>query len=89
MNVYQEIQEERTTQDVKWGEQNHGDLYWLGILVEEVGELSKEIIEMGDNGQLRGELVQCAAVAVAWLEALDRRNDDSVPAALKSDGQER
>lgn len=80
--VLQEIDDERLRQDVKWGEQNHSDLYWLGILVEEVGELSRRIIERKCDDLLRErkcddllreELVQCAAVAVAWLECLDRR----------------
>jgi NTP pyrophosphatase (non-canonical NTP hydrolase) len=66
----QDIMEERKRQDDKWGEQNHPDLYWLGILMEEAGELAKDIIE-GKNP--KKELVQVAAVALAWLEAIDRR----------------
>jgi NTP pyrophosphatase (non-canonical NTP hydrolase) len=71
-NAVQLITEERIRQDKKWGEQNHDDLYWLGILMEEVGELSKAIIEFRSRGQCEGELVQVAAVAVAWLECLER-----------------
>ena len=66
------IRAERMRQDSKWGEQNHSDLYWLGILVEEVGELAKAIIENdGENGVK--ELVQTAAVCVAWMDAIKRR----------------
>jgi len=71
---------ERIRQDVKWGEQNHPDLYWLGILMEEVGEVAKAVIEKAANVReekcakevVHLELVQVAAVAVAWLECIER-----------------
>jgi NTP pyrophosphatase (non-canonical NTP hydrolase) len=72
-----EITNERRRQDAKWGEQNHDDYRWLAILIEEVGELAQCALhdEFGGHaaGKLRGELVQVAAVAVSWLECLDRR----------------
>ena len=68
----QDIMEERARQDRKWGEQNHPNLYWLGILVEEVGESAKAIIE-DDSENIEKELVQVAAVAVAWLECIKRK----------------
>lgn len=42
---------------------------WRDILEEEVAEALAE----RDPGALREELVQVAAVAVAWVEAIDRR----------------
>lgn len=69
----QKILEERQRQDEKWGEQNHIDLYWMGILVEEVGEAAKEMIE-GNVEKMNKELVQVAAVALAWLEAIESRS---------------
>ena len=42
---------------------------WAAILAEEVGEAFQE----RDEAKLRTELVQVAAVAVAWIEAIDRR----------------
>lgn len=39
----------------------------LGILAEEFGEVANAIIER-DDANLTTELVQCAAVIVAWLE---------------------
>lgn len=48
---------------------------WRGILLEEVYEALAE----ADPVQLRAELVQVAAVAVAWIEALDRRALPVVP----------
>lgn len=52
----------------------------LAVLVEEVGEVSREICEsIGgrpiDKAHLREELVQNAAVCVAWIEALDAEDD--------------
>lgn len=70
-----EIAAERNSQDEKWGEQNHGDLYWLGILIEEVGEAAKNIIEHKPAELTRTELIQCAAVVVAWIECVDRRGE--------------
>lgn len=43
---------------------------WPAILVEEVAEAVSAI---GADAALRAELVQVAAVAVAWVEAIDRR----------------
>jgi NTP pyrophosphatase (non-canonical NTP hydrolase) len=75
---------ERARQDAKWGQQNHEPVYWLGILGEEYGELCEAINEtVFDNGpearakggyeNMRAEAVQLAAVAVAFVEMLDRR----------------
>lgn len=46
-----------------------GDDQWDLILLEEVFEALAE----SDPAKLRGELVQVAAVVVAWVEAIDRR----------------
>lgn len=46
-------------------------LTWMDILLEEVAEL------VGTDGEddLKEELIQVAAVAVAWIEAIDRRKE--------------
>ena len=41
----------------------------VAVLTEEVGEVARAALEHDTDG-LRLELVQVAAVAVAWLEAL-------------------
>lgn len=46
-----------------------GALTWRDILQEEVAEAFAEEHE----DKLREELIQVAAVAVAWVEAIDRR----------------
>lgn len=47
----------------------NGDLTWHDVLSEEFAEATAET----DPARLRAELVQVAAVAVAWVEAIDRR----------------
>ena len=75
--IYDLIKEERQFQNEKWGEQNHDDYRWLAILTEEVGELAQAILHDEFGGRAAGtavaELVQVAAVAVQWLECMDRR----------------
>lgn len=46
----------------------------LAILVEEVGEVAKALNEGVTIKELRAELVQVAAVAVAWVESLHPPN---------------
>lgn len=69
--VCRDVQDERARQDLKFGsqrEQSHP--LWNTILSEEVGEAATEVLEK-DIDNLRMELVQVAAVAVAWIEAID------------------
>jgi len=77
------VVQERKRQEAKWGEQNHDPVYWLGILGEEFGELCQAVNEtVFDNGpeerkkggyeNMRAEAVQVAAVAIAFVEYLDR-----------------
>jgi hypothetical protein len=47
----------------------------LAVLVEEVGEVARAVMEH-DAGQVHTELVQVAAVAVAWLEAFENADED-------------
>lgn len=52
-----------------------GALNWTRILWEEVAEAFAE----DDPAKLRAELIQVAAVACAWAEAIDRRTDPFHP----------
>ncbi|WP_026931205.1 hypothetical protein [Glycomyces tenuis] len=47
----------------------HGYLTWRHVLAEEVAEAFAET----DPAKLRAELIQVAAVAATWVEAIDRR----------------
>ncbi|TIH27052.1 hypothetical protein, partial [Subtercola vilae] len=46
-----------------------GNVFWQDILLEEVFEAFAE----SDTSKLRTELIQVAAVAQQWVEAIDRR----------------
>lgn len=51
------------------------DPRWLPILVEEVGEVATEVANLDPGHEpvdLRKELVQVAAVTIAWIAAIDR-----------------
>lgn len=65
---------EREHQHVRWGDQSgHPDAVWLDILTEEVGEVAQARLHDKFGGEHAGteivELVQVAAVALAWVEA--------------------
>lgn len=79
-----EIWQERIRAHAKHGangnsreDANWTDAEWLPILVEEIGEVAHELTY--DAGQmaksnLRKELVQVAAMACAWIAAIDASN---------------
>lgn len=80
------IRQERNHQIAKWGVQHYDDGKWMWVLMEEVGEVAKELNEM-PNGtdrvarleylkRLRHELVQCATVCIAWNERISERIRD-------------
>lgn len=82
--VLSDVAAERRRQRDQWGEQiEHVDLVWLGILTEEVGESAQAALHDTFGGKAAGtlyaELVQVAAVAVAWLEALHARGAKPMP----------
>lgn len=49
----------------------HGDPEWLPLLVEEVGEVARALCDRDPMPHLREELVQVAAMACAWIGAID------------------
>ena len=71
-NAVGDIIDERLRQRERWHDDHlrtAGE--WLAILVEEVGEVATAQ-KAGSPKDLRTELVQVAAVAIAMLEELDR-----------------
>lgn len=69
---------ERERQDKKWGSQRHLEpLLWNAILGEEVGEVANALLEHKSPAELRKELVQVAAVAAAWIEAIDTTKQEA------------
>jgi NTP pyrophosphatase (non-canonical NTP hydrolase) len=85
-SIFGEIVEERRRQDEKFGadrnDRNETNVDMLPVLVEEVGEIAKELNERGhrDTPHLEAELVQVAATAVAWLEMIAKRRGAGVSA---------
>lgn len=84
-DVLAALLERREAQNRKWGDQSHHPLVWSAILGEEVGEVSKELVENGSRDvatmedlgrdclrRLRDELLDVAAVATAEIEQIDR-----------------
>lgn len=72
--IQHDIMMERQRQDQLWGPPRHDHYTWLAILTEEVGEVAREILSGGGVGrviELRKELIQTAAVAIAFIEQLD------------------
>lgn len=77
---YLDVVAERTRQDGLWGQSgqdvaspNTPPHIKLAVLMEEVGEVAKAIIECPEDVEaLDEELTQVAAVAMAWKTSLDR-----------------
>lgn len=78
--VFAAIEAERVRQSIRWSpphawgqgdcsSSNVKSIVKVAVLTEEVGEVARAVLEH-DEEQLRAELIQVAAVAVAWLEAL-------------------
>lgn len=84
MTIYEEITLERARQnqlkaegrfEFTCADPESNDFYALAVLTEELGEVARAAMGakgfVMDGGDLRKELIQVAAVAVAWLEMLD------------------
>lgn len=66
----QEINLERERQDRLFGNENrkHSDLKWLAIATEELGEIAQGINDSKSDIAIEEEIIQVAAVCVAWLD---------------------
>ena len=85
MSAADEVLAERARQDARWGEQNHDPFVYGAILGEELGEFMQAALKARFESDfqsetdrarfaraMREEAVQCAAVALAIIECLDR-----------------
>lgn len=79
--IYRDIDDERERQRMTWGHAHdwgRGDcaspdvdmMVKVAVLTEEVGEVARAVLDK-DPANLRDELVQVAAVAIAILEGID------------------
>lgn len=83
--IWMAIVTERLRQEERWGG-SHGwgegscssltlpDIVKAAVLGEEAGEVQRAVLDRDPN--LKEELVQVAAVAVAWLESIDVPGSD-------------
>lgn len=71
MSILDEIVVKRERQD-SLHPYNVSDSVMLTVLVEEVGEVARAMIEKNPK-DLRAELIQCAASCVKWVELLSLR----------------
>ena len=79
------VTKERNRQDIIWGEQNHAQQAWVGILGEEYGEYCQAVNETylanatkkheGGIENIMTELTHIAAVAVSAMESLMRNKE--------------
>ena len=83
--VYKDVAAERQRAHAKHGAAGNsrenataGDREWLPILMEELGEVAHELTYDSEDTQLasyvrlRKELIRVAAMAAAWIDAIDR-----------------
>ena len=76
--IYKMIDEERDRQDKKFGDRSDLPRFvWSTILTEENGEVAKACLDIVSEkstlDELQTELIQVAAVAVAWLESFEEK----------------
>lgn len=85
-DILKRVKEERAAQDKKWGEQNHHLPLWATILGEEYGEFCQAVNEtvlyntdkkhLGGIENIKKELIQIAAVAIATIECIERNSTE-------------
>jgi NTP pyrophosphatase (non-canonical NTP hydrolase) len=80
--MLQRVRDERQRQIAKFGDQRQNDnMEWTAILAEEMGEAAKAALDSrpgtrtgyATEDELQNELIQTAAVAIAWAEALEAK----------------
>jgi NTP pyrophosphatase (non-canonical NTP hydrolase) len=80
-DIFDLINDERARQSERWSvhhDWGYGDcssdqvapIVKASVLTEECGEVARAVLDLSDTQSLRIELVQVAAIAVAWLESL-------------------
>lgn len=66
--IAEAIEMERKRQNEQWGAQSHSHETWLAILLEEIGEVAKSVLQDKPMEDLQQEIIQAAAVCFVWLE---------------------
>lgn len=75
--AFQDAMRERINADIKHAPNGNSmevappdDPRWLPVLVEEVGEIARAMCDLESPERLRSEVIQVAAMALAWSDAL-------------------
>ena len=68
----QEVDAESQRQVAKWGKQDHSDGKWALILLEELGEAAKDMMEHRPEAA-DTELIQSATVILQWVASRRRQ----------------
>lgn len=77
MHVLGDVNGERMRQNNKWSAQpEFNDDEWFPILMEEVGEVAMARLEHDSLEALYKELIQVAAVSVAWAQKVKKVIDE-------------
>lgn len=82
MSVIDEVVAERQRQDEKWGGAEHDDSHDTTVfvqLIEDYAGWARVMAGMQNGIKARRRLVQVAALAVAAVESIDRRDGPSKP----------
>jgi hypothetical protein len=84
-DVYSDVRSERRRAHEKHGPAGVScqqllwdDPRWLAVLTEEVGEVARAVLDYEPREKMRAELVQVAAMACAWADALRRSMGEEV-----------
>ena len=64
------------------------DPFWLPMLVEEVGEVARAICDREPAARVREELIQVAAMALAWADAVEEFVQNSLNCPVCGSGEE-
>lgn len=75
--IYARIEAEREYQDDKWGGAKHDDVHdeyeWVALVDRQLHHVFA--CESIDDGEAKDHLVKAAAVIVAMIETIDRREE--------------
>jgi hypothetical protein len=80
-----DVLDERRHQDDMWGISNHDPTTWMAILTEAVGKTAQATVQQrfnyprGTKAWIRIKAVHVAAVALAFIECLDRSQQPTIP----------
>lgn len=72
----EDVKSEAMRQNKKWGEQNHDDGKWALILLEELGETAKDILEKNPRNADK-ELIESATVILQWISCRRRNRKET------------